>query len=162
MLPGFTKNLLAAVKNIEGVVAAFKSKVRTVERELLGRLSGLESGLESRTKQIDHLESLIKTAETRASSSITTREVEKLKSMNRALRAEVAGIKAEGRNLVGQGEGESDAAWIYRLKEMERRLAAEREGRLLDRSGARKRLEEGERRVRELEREVERGRLRDV
>jgi predicted nucleic acid-binding Zn-ribbon protein len=36
----------------------------------------------------------------------------------------------------------SEQRWIHRLKELERRLKAEREARLLDRSGARKRLEE--------------------
>ena len=47
-----------------------------------------------------------------------------------------------------------------RLKELERRLKAEREARLLDRSGARKRIEESEaeqERLRQrLEREIER------
>ncbi|KAK3075331.1 hypothetical protein LTS18_014059, partial [Coniosporium uncinatum] len=38
----------------------------------------------------------------------------------------------------------SEQRWIHRLKELERRLKAEREARLLDRSGARKRLEEGQ------------------
>ncbi|KAK5067865.1 hypothetical protein LTR16_009853, partial [Cryomyces antarcticus] len=37
----------------------------------------------------------------------------------------------------------SEQRWIHRLKELERRLKAEREARLLDRSGARRRLEEG-------------------
>ncbi|MBE7180296.1 MAG: hypothetical protein INR71_03645 [Terriglobus roseus] len=36
----------------------------------------------------------------------------------------------------------SEAKWIHRLKELERRLKAEREARLLDRSGARSRLKE--------------------
>ena len=38
--------------------------------------------------------------------------------------------------------GASEQRWIHRLKEMERRLKAEREARLLDRRGARQRLEE--------------------
>ncbi|MCJ1241604.1 Anucleate primary sterigmata protein B [Varicellaria rhodocarpa] len=36
----------------------------------------------------------------------------------------------------------SQQRWVHRLKELERRLKAEREARLLDQSGARKRLEE--------------------
>ncbi|QDS71459.1 hypothetical protein FKW77_003940 [Venturia effusa] len=56
----------------------------------------------------------------------------------------------------------SEQRWIHRLKELERRLKAEREARLLDRSGARKRLEEGKAENEELrmqlERERERGR----
>jgi hypothetical protein len=38
-----------------------------------------------------------------------------------------------------RGNG-GDEKWIHRLHELERRLKSEREGRLLDRSGARKRL----------------------
>jgi hypothetical protein len=38
----------------------------------------------------------------------------------------------------------SEQRWVHRLKELERRLKAEREARLLDRSGARKRIEESE------------------
>ncbi|KAK0790415.1 hypothetical protein LTR02_011928 [Friedmanniomyces endolithicus] len=37
----------------------------------------------------------------------------------------------------------SEQRWVHRLKELERRLKAEREARLLDRRGARQRLEEG-------------------
>jgi hypothetical protein len=54
----------------------------------------------------------------------------------------------------------SEQRWIHRLKELERRLKAEREARLLDRSGARKRLEESSAEKEELrmllEREKER------
>jgi len=60
----------------------------------------------------------------------------------------------------------SEQRWILRLKELERRLKAEREARLLDRSGARKRLEEGmlenERLRGELHRERERSRGRTM
>lgn len=57
----------------------------------------------------------------------------------------------------GQGEGK----WIHRLRELERRLKAEREARLLDRSGARKRLEERDAVNEELRRELERERVRN-
>ena len=60
---------------------------------------------------------------------------------------------------------QNEQKWIHRLKELERRLKAEREARLLDRSGARKRLEQ---KVEEnadlralLERERERKALED-
>lgn len=48
--------------------------------------------------------------------------------------------------------------WIHKLKELERRLKAEREARLLDRSGARKRLEEERGENEELRRMLERER----
>jgi Micro-tubular organiser Mto1 C-term Mto2-binding region len=50
--------------------------------------------------------------------------------------------------------------WIHRLRELERRLKAERELRLLDRSGARKRLEERDAANEELKMELERERMR--
>ena len=54
----------------------------------------------------------------------------------------------------------SQQRWIHRLRELERRLKAEREARLLDRSGARKRLEEGQEENRRLRGELERERVR--
>ncbi|KAM0717563.1 hypothetical protein Q7P37_007415 [Cladosporium fusiforme] len=51
--------------------------------------------------------------------------------------------------------------WIHRLKEMERRLKQEREGRLLDRRGARERLEEGRAQNEELRAMLERERGRE-
>lgn len=49
----------------------------------------------------------------------------------------------------------NEQLWILRLKELERRLKAEREGRLLDRSGARKKLEERDNQIGGLRRELE-------
>lgn len=47
------------------------------------------------------------------------------------------------------------------MRELERRLKAEREARLLDRSGARRRLEEGAEENRRLKGELERERVRN-
>lgn len=58
------------------------------------------------------------------------------------------------------GDQASDQRWIHRLRELEKRLKAEREARLLDRSGARKRLEEGRAEYEELKQELERERVR--
>ncbi|KAL2415440.1 Anucleate primary sterigmata protein B [Exophiala dermatitidis] len=60
----------------------------------------------------------------------------------------------------GQGQGQGSEKWIHRLRELERRLKAEREARLLDRSGARKRLEERDAVNEELRRELERERVK--
>lgn len=46
------------------------------------------------------------------------------------------------------------------MRELERRLKAEREARLLDRSGARRRLEEGAEENKRLRAEIERERVR--
>ncbi|RMY41375.1 hypothetical protein D0866_00627 [Hortaea werneckii] len=50
----------------------------------------------------------------------------------------------------------SEQRWVHRLKELERRLKAEREARLLDRKGARQRLEEGRLENEELKQMLER------
>lgn len=50
--------------------------------------------------------------------------------------------------------------WIQRLRELERRLKAEREARLMDRSGARKRLEERNAENEELRAQLEREKLK--
>ena len=62
-------------------------------------------------------------------------------------------------NSIPAGAGGQDK-WIHRLRELERRLKAEREARLLDRSGARRRLEERDAVNEELRLELERERLR--
>ncbi|GAB7352086.1 hypothetical protein MBLNU459_g2587t1 [Dothideomycetes sp. NU459] len=54
----------------------------------------------------------------------------------------------------------SEQRWIHRLKELERRLKAEREARLLDRRGARQRLEEGKAENEELKAMLEREKIR--
>lgn len=65
-----------------------------------------------------------------------------------------------------QDEGSSHSSsgdqqkWIHRLRELERRLKAEREARLLDRSGARRRLEERDAVNEELRMELEKERMR--
>jgi hypothetical protein len=66
-------------------------------------------------------------------------------------------------SLAGQPSSSADSSeqrWVHRLKELEKRLKAEREARLLDRSGARKRLEEGRAEYEELKMELERERTR--
>ncbi|CAK4021924.1 Anucleate primary sterigmata B [Lecanosticta acicola] len=50
----------------------------------------------------------------------------------------------------------TEQRWVHRLKELERRLKAEREARLLDRRGARQRLEEADAENEELRKALER------
>ncbi|KAJ4291585.1 hypothetical protein N0V88_006184 [Collariella sp. IMI 366227] len=60
MLPGFSKNLLAAVKTIETMVGSFQSKVKSVERDLWKEYQTLENHLEQRTKKLDRLETIVR------------------------------------------------------------------------------------------------------
>ncbi|OBT67406.1 hypothetical protein VE03_03134, partial [Pseudogymnoascus sp. 23342-1-I1] len=216
MLPGFAKNLLASTKKIEAIIAGFKTRVRTIERDLARDFSSLENTLEARTKKLDRLEGLVRSASMNSSTDQRA-EIVRLQDMNRLLRVDIQALRSAtprknvyeviepgspapsiptgprtkaltrhaaaataaaaeaavperagsssdsvrgsvSRGAGGAGEGGDGEWWIFRLKELERRLKAEREARLLDRSGARKRLEEGERRNEELRAEVERGR----
>ena len=60
MLPGFSKNLLAAVKTIETMIGSFQGKVKSVERDLWREYQTLESHLDMRTKKLDRLESIVR------------------------------------------------------------------------------------------------------
>ncbi|KAI9811828.1 MAG: Anucleate primary sterigmata protein B [Thelocarpon impressellum] len=196
MLPGFGKNLLAAVKSIEGLVNGFKVKIKGAEKELWKQYQTLEHSLEVRSKKLERLEAVVhnrRTTPTAASS-----ELAKLRGENRLLKAEMTILQraeSESRQPPGTvpvrdvnrgalsrhrststaesferlGSAGSDGLleddpteqrWVHRLRELERRLKAEREARLLDRNGARKRLEEGKAENEELRLELEREKVR--
>jgi hypothetical protein len=69
------------------------------------------------------------------------------------------GIPQPSRGYNGS-DPNKDQKWMERLLELERRLKAEREARLLDRSGARKRLQERDAENEELRAQLERERMR--
>ncbi|KAK4458626.1 hypothetical protein QBC42DRAFT_314104 [Cladorrhinum samala] len=60
MLPGFSKNLLAAVKTIETMVGTFQTRVKSVEKDLWREYQTLETHLEQRTKRLDRLEAIVR------------------------------------------------------------------------------------------------------
>jgi hypothetical protein len=66
-----------------------------------------------------------------------------------------AGLVPSDHHMVDTGQSSSEQRWVHRLKELERRLKAEREARLLDRSGARKRIEESEAEKERLRQQLE-------
>jgi hypothetical protein len=212
-LPGFSKNLLAAVTAIEGLVGGFKSRLRTVERDLWKEYQTLEHTLDTRLKKLDRLEALVSTG--RDMSSTTATELAKLKAQNRLLKAELTILQKQdtatrssrmtseqkvlspsppaprevGRTVssatslmrhnsasvvetleraTGSAAGytsgtpadPNEQKWLHRLRELERRLKLERELRILDRTGARKRLEEEVAENEELRSELEREKVR--
>ncbi|KAE8445554.1 hypothetical protein EG329_013318 [Mollisiaceae sp. DMI_Dod_QoI] len=227
MLPGFSKNLLAAVKTIETLVGDFRSRIRSVEKDLWKEYQTLETNLEVRTKRLDRLETM-------ARSGIPgfvgdgSKELNKLKEANRSLKAEISSLRAANDVRAGVyhdtspspsvptgprnksreksrnstltrhqsasvvesfdrttgsrsgsissadkmralspemgGEGgafKPDLRWQIRLQELEYKLKAEREARLVDRSSARQRLEEKNRENAELAAQVERSRVKE-
>lgn len=204
-IQGFNKNMILAVKTVEGVIGGFKIRIRAMEKDLVRDYQTLEHTLDVRVKRLDQLEKLVQAQ--RQSMSIgrpstvrgglvdvNSTEVTKLRTENKNLRTEVQTLRAittttqSGNEVIvsrspsrnGSPSSSkrasmaqtllrahsasvvehlqtpppghpypasvplqpSEQKWIHRLKELERRLKAEREARLLDRSGARKRLEQ--------------------
>lgn len=219
MLPGFSKNLLQAISNIEGLLVGLKGRVQNIERDLHKEYQALEQNLESRLKKLDRLENIVQSNRVTGTFSAAP-EIAKLRGENRLLKSELAVLqkqemhaRSSKRSVSGSVAGStaeiyasqraappptlarhhsssavetlerasssktnastttsmiplgvpiepSQQRWIHRLRELERRLKAEREARLLDRSGARKRLEEGRMENEELKMELERERVR--
>ncbi|KAL8725360.1 MAG: hypothetical protein Q9166_007420 [cf. Caloplaca sp. 2 TL-2023] len=236
MLPAFSRTLLLAVKHIEIIMHSFKTRVRTIERDLSKQYANLESQLEDRIKKLDKLENTVQSSRVQGTFSAAP-EIAKLRGENRLLKSEIAVLlnnkemrarassahrstssreltplssnmnnnnnnnnngpappptlarhhsssavehmahqrssPARASSLVPLPIPErtstatatavqepNQSRWTHRLRELERRLKAEREARLLDRTGARKRLEEGMRENEDLRRELERERER--
>ncbi len=208
MLPSFSKNLLLAMKTVEALIGGFKSRIRSVERELWKEYQSLEHNVDVGNQRLDRLEKAVQSTRSDISHGASS-DVAKLKGENRLLKAELSALrKPEAKPRSGRGEQRSsntasrevsrgtmsatlmrhhsssavealerasDVAtipitstpiepsqqrWIHRLRELEKRLKAEREARLVDRSGARKRLEEGLQENEQLRMELERERVR--
>ena len=89
----------------------------------------------------------------------STSAVEQLHFMQR--HSEENGVPSPVQQIVvpEQAAAPNETRWVHRLKELERRLKAEREARLMDRQGARKRLEEGRIENEELKALLEKERL---
>ena len=60
MLPGFAKNILAAVKMVEYMVGDLNGRIKGVERDLWKEYQALETQLDLRIKKVDRLESLVR------------------------------------------------------------------------------------------------------
>ncbi|OJD21414.1 hypothetical protein ACJ73_07245 [Blastomyces percursus] len=273
--PGFSRNLLLAVKTVETRIGGFKARIKSVERDLTKEYQNLEHNLNVRVKKLERMEDLVQSLRSSqqhhrsASSNPSSPEISKLRGENRLLKAELNLLQSHSRARAanaaaaagGNGHGSSRQSasnlaantlsryssttavdnastagihghapqpsrsqstlsrgssgipqpsqysssstlannpvapagtssstqvaqqqsqyhhvtsprhshsssepsqekWIKRLQELERRLTAEREARLLDRSGARKRLEEQNARNEELTAELARQRMR--
>ncbi|MDI1484906.1 MAG: hypothetical protein OHK93_000040 [Ramalina farinacea] len=253
----FSKNLVAAVKHVEGIFNAFQTRIKNIERTLWSEYQALEHAFDSRIRRVDKLEATVQSY--RISGTFTAApEIAKLRGENRLLKSEISKLQKQellNRHARGVDGGSphhppsavlsdmaapppslarhhsssavehlnnahaaqlspsatsfplspsrrpslrppttmassttipdlpppqevqqqqpqqqqpptsADAAreaqrWNHRVKEYERRLKAEREARLLDRSAARKRLDEADRDNRRLKGELERERGR--
>ncbi|CAL3968946.1 hypothetical protein PZA11_004894 [Diplocarpon coronariae] len=92
MLPGFSKNLVGAVKTIETLVGDFRSRIRAVEKDLWKEYQTLETNLELRTKRLDRLETVARSGIPSVNVSSSS-EISKLKAINRALQHELASLR---------------------------------------------------------------------
>ncbi|CAI7576194.1 unnamed protein product [Penicillium glandicola] len=237
--PGFSRNLLLAMKTVEAVMAGFKTRIKSIDHELTKRYHTLELSYNGRIKKLERLEEALKNMRSGRGQSSSTPEVSKLRGENRLLKAELNLLQSNSRgqgpasaaaamasgprspSLASTAESErslgrssstadterprpekglarsvtglpqpshssssstltnnnagtmiprtrsshsgwdgGDEKWIHRLHELERRLKSEREGRLLDRSGARKRLEERDAENQKLRDQLSRERTR--
>ncbi|EGC42877.1 anucleate primary sterigmata protein B [Histoplasma capsulatum var. duboisii H88] len=275
--PGFSRNLLLALKTVETHIGGFKARIKSVERDLTKEYQNLEHSLNIRFKKLERMEELVQNLKSSQPQHRSTppnsssAEISKLRGENRLLKAELNLLQSHSRaraaNAAAAGSGNAHSAsgrsasnlaantlsrysstttvdnastaggqahaharqpsrspsalsrgsssnpqpsqysssstltnnpvgpagtssstqvaqqqsryqhvssphhshsssepsqekWIKRLQELERRLTAEREARLLDRSGARKRLEEQNARNEELAAELARQKMR--
>jgi hypothetical protein len=241
--PGFNRNLMLAIKTVEGVISGFKGRARSIEHDLTKQYHTLESAFAQRVRRLERVEEAVKNLRNGRGHSSSSPEVSKLRGENRLLKAEInllqsnsrahgsssaatAAVLASGsrspsigspadlersltrqnstsgasekprsdrsiarhstglpqpshtsststltnnvgamthrtRGSGGTGNWEGDnEKWIHRLHELEKRLKAEREGRLLDRNGARKRLEERDADIKNLQDQLRRERTR--
>lgn len=218
MLPGFSKNLLLAIKMVEQVIGSFNGRVRAVEKDLIKDYHQLEHNLNLRIKRLDRLESAVQhsrvsgvanaapeIAKLRGENRVLKNEITTLQKQEQILRARHNAVSIEPLSNINSPERSKDSAtkaarvatassltrhysttaietiqrgqqqvsedaivipsqpidpnqtrWIHRLKDLERRLKAEREARLQDRKGAKERLERGEQENEELRAELSR------
>jgi hypothetical protein len=225
--PGFSRNLLLAVKTLENVLSGFKGRIKDVERGLTKQYQTLEHAFSLRIKKLDRLEesaiNMRAQLQTRNQTGMSP-EISKLRGENRLLKAELNLLQSHSRSRSGvvvdgtgsprnstidadrgplvrahsaiepskavarsgipqpshissattlvektgpmahprhkSGDPGNQEVWIKRLHELEKRLKAEREARLLDRNGARRRLEERDAENKRLRAQLERQRIR--
>ncbi|KAH9905590.1 hypothetical protein F4778DRAFT_669297 [Xylariomycetidae sp. FL2044] len=237
MLPGFSKNLLAAVKTIESMVGGFQNRIKSVERDLWKDYQTLETNLDTRSKKLERLETIVRTGIASGNFDAHSK-IAQLETTCRALKVENATLQRANdartrgagyfdravtkssshgsredlgdggspspavptgpirrdsrlprsktthlettvasrsksrtdsitRSASNTGTGElerlstssgerqkGDKLWELRLRDLEQKLANEREGRKLDRAAARQRILNGEKQNEELSAEL--------
>lgn len=99
--PGFSRNLLLAAKQVEGVLSSFKDKIKTVERDLYRNYNSLEKEFEARNKKLERVEQhweAIKLREREIEAGLATSQgirpfrtlgMQKLRNENKLLKAEL-------------------------------------------------------------------------
>jgi len=92
----FSRHMMNGVKAVETVITQFGARVKQVDRDLMKEYQLLESALESRTRRLERLETLVRGG--LGESAAVRTEVAKLRTENRLLRAEMVKL---GGNVTG-------------------------------------------------------------
>ncbi|KAK5942308.1 hypothetical protein PMZ80_004871 [Knufia obscura] len=99
--PGFSRNLLLAAKQVEGVLSSSKEKIKTIERDLYRNYNALEKEFETRNKKLERIEEhweKIKLREREIDAGLATShgirttkdpQTQKLRNENKLLKAEL-------------------------------------------------------------------------
>ena len=94
MLPGFSKNLLLAVKMIEQVIGSFNGRVKAVERDLIKDYQQLEHNLNLRIKRLDRLETSVQHSRVSGVANAAP-EIAKLRAENRTLKNDITTLQKQ-------------------------------------------------------------------
>ena len=163
MLPAFTKNLMLAVKCIERSVGTFEPRIGHVEQAFAREFESLERNLDMKSRRLERLEGQVLAYDARAGLQRNTsyRSPPGMPARHHSTTDIETIERAKEQQAHSHPIESSEKRWVHRLRELERRLKAEREGRLLDRSAARERMSEQNRAMELLRGEMERmeGRL---
>ncbi|PHH66873.1 hypothetical protein CDD81_5225 [Ophiocordyceps australis] len=92
-LPGFSKNLFAAVKTVEGMFASLQTRIKSVERDLARDYDALEQSLEQRGKKLERLETMVRNM-VAATPHQTLARMQRLEDAYRQLKVENATLKS--------------------------------------------------------------------
>jgi len=182
--PSFSQNIHLAVKAMENIFVGWKARMKSVERDLWKEYQIVENALDARSRRLERLEALVRGG-IMSGDGGRNEAIAKLRSENRLLKAQIGILEnqvgggssdasgavarrssshAGGSSLQPYNNGalsasagsDAEKRWILRLKELEKRLKKERESRVLDREGAKKRLEEERGEKEQLRMELER------
>ncbi|KAK8054823.1 Microtubule associated protein [Apiospora rasikravindrae] len=92
MLPGFSKNLLAAVKMIESLTGSFHARIKSVQNDLWKEYQSLENNLDLRIKKLDRLETIVRNGIVNGDFNSTAKIVQ-LEAAYRAVKIENATLQ---------------------------------------------------------------------
>lgn len=92
MLPGFSKNILGAIKMIETIIGNFNTRAKSIERELWKEYQSLEATLDAKSKKLERLEVTVRSG-VAAGNFDAQNKLTQLETAYRALKIENATLQ---------------------------------------------------------------------